>query len=84
MDDKQIQYIAAIAGVVNELFDDESHLKQYNWSEIDLTQFLTAYIKAGNYIFNKVTDIEKNNLEFTHLVNQLIVQDMLEDKQAVA
>lgn len=81
MSDKQTQYISAIVSGVNSLFDDESHLKQYNWEEIDFTQFMTAYVKAGNYIFNKMTDINKNNLEFTHLANQLIVQDMMKDEE---
>lgn len=82
--DQQTQYVLAITNAVNELFDDESHLKAYNWEEIDLTQFLTAYVKAGNYIFNTITGIDKNNLEFTHLANQLIVQDMLKDKESAA
>lgn len=78
MKDSKAQMVVIIVGAINELFDEESHLKQLDWNKIDLTQFFTAYITAGSLIFNEVTNGDKNSLEFTHLANQLIVQDMLE------
>lgn len=77
--DKQMQYTQSIVQAVNSLFDDESELKQYEWNEVDGTEFFTAFIKAAAYMFNEVTDSDKNNLEFTHIANQLIVQDLLEN-----
>lgn len=81
--EKELGYTQAIIEAVNSLFDEESELQKYEgWDKVDLTSFFTAYIMAGNYMFNTLTGDDKNNLEFTHLVNQLIVQYMLRDKGA--
>jgi hypothetical protein len=80
----QYQMVMAVVGQVNELFDPESENHRYDLENIDLTQFLIAYIKAGNFLFTRLTGQDKNNLEFTHLANQLIVQDLLEKNEEAA
>lgn len=80
--DNQMQMTQSIVEAVNTLFDEEYELKRYEWDKLNLTEFFTAYVKAGTYIFNKVTGEDKNYIEFTHLANQLIFQDMLKDKKS--
>jgi hypothetical protein len=77
--ERQHQYVQDIVESVESLFDDDSELKRYNWNEVDGTDFFTAFIKAGAYLFNEMTGNAKNGLEFTHIANQLIVQDLLEN-----
>lgn len=77
--DQQTLYVQAIVEAVESLFDDESELKRYDWNKVDGTDFFTSYIKAGAYLFNEMTGNAKNGLEFTHIANQLIVQDLLEN-----
>jgi len=48
---------------------------------MDATAFFTGAIQGLNYMFNKFTGEQKNSLEFTHLCNRLIVQDLLKDKK---
>jgi hypothetical protein len=81
--DAQTQMTLNIVEAVNTLFDEESEMKRYDLPKLDLTQFFTAYVQAGTYIYNKLTEEDKNSLEFTHLANQLVVQDMLEKKVEV-
>lgn len=76
--DDQAQMVFNIANRVNGLFDNEEEGATYDLRTIDATQFFTAYVKAGTYLFNSFTGQDKNNLEFTHLANQLIVQDLLD------
>lgn len=75
---QQEQYTFAIVEQINDLFSPESEDKKYDWETADMTQFFIAYVKAGAYIFNQVTGDNKNALEFTHLANSLIVQDLME------
>jgi hypothetical protein len=75
---KQDEYVFSIVGQINDLFSPESEDKKYDWETADMTQFFIAYVKAGAYIFNQITGDNKNALEFTHLANSLIVQDLVE------
>ena len=43
----------------------------------NLTEFFVGYLKAGTLMFNEFTGEDKNNFEFTHILNHLCVQDLL-------
>jgi predicted GNAT superfamily acetyltransferase len=81
---KQEEMVFTVTTAINKLFDPESEEQRYSWKDIDLTDFFTAYVKAGGYIYNRITGDDKNYLEFTHVANQLIVQDLMEKKDEVA
>lgn len=75
------EYTMAITESILSLFKDEddggnSHYR-YDLDKIDATKFFTGMVMACAYVFNKLTDDDKNFLEFTHLCNQLIVQHMM-------
>jgi hypothetical protein len=83
-EDKTQQYTMAVADAVASLFrDDEEGNPHYhfNLDTIDATAFFTGAIMGLNFMFQRFTGQKKNNLEFTHLCNQLIVQDLLKDKK---
>lgn len=80
---KNEQYAGEILTAMNNLINDEQnqapcHISVEELSEGDnLTEFFVGYLKAGTLMFNEFTGQEKNNFEFTHILNQLCVQDLL-------
>lgn len=85
--DKNIEYANQIAISIKNLFtenEEEKIVNHINFEELkegdNLTEFFTGYLKAGTLIFNNLTGLDKNNLEFTHILNQLCVQDLVEQK----
>lgn len=83
---KQEEMAIAVADSILSLFRDEEDGGNpnfhYELSETDATEFFTAMVKGCNLVFNRLTNIEKSNLEFTYLCNQLIVQDALNSKES--
>lgn len=83
---KKEQYAVAIADAILSLFRDEEEGGNPNFhfkiSEVDATRFFTEMVTGCRIVFEQLTSIEKNNFEFTHLLNQLVVQDLLENKES--
>jgi hypothetical protein len=82
--DKTQEYSAAVADAIAALFredEDANPHYHFNLDTIDATAFFTGAIMGLNFIFKRFTGQQKNNLEFTHLCNQLIVQDLLKDNK---
>ena len=81
---KKDKMALAIADSILSLFRDEENGGNpnfhYDLSEIDATEFFTSMVMGCNFVFNELTKSEKNNLEFTYICNQLIVQDILQNK----
>ena len=79
--DKQAQYIVHIHDAIMELFEVNRESSMLDINEVDGTQFFTAFVKAGNMIYNQLTGNDTTNLDFTYLLNNLIVQDAIEQAQ---
>jgi len=79
--DKQAQYIVHIHDAITELFEVNRESSVLDINEVDGTQFFTAFVKAGNMIYNQLTGNDTTNLDFTYLLNNLIVQDAIERAQ---
>lgn len=81
---KQDEYAVAIADAILSLFRNEENdgnpYYHFDLNTIDATEFITSMVAGCNLVFQKLTQVEKNNLEFTYLLNQLVVQSMLNDK----
>lgn len=83
MEEKNIQYASLINSAIFNLFRNEEeqepcHLELNELNQNDnCTEFFIGYLKAGTVIFNELTGSDKNNLEFTHILNHLCVQDLL-------
>lgn len=82
-------YTEQILTTLNNLIHDEDN-QTYCYVSIEeliqddnLTEFFIGYLKAGTYMFNEFTGDNKNILEFTHILNHLCVQDLLEHKDKI-
>ena len=81
--EKNIEYASLINSAIFNLFRNDEE-QEYCHLELDelnkndnATEFFIGYLKAGTVIFNELTGQDRNNLEFTHILNQLCVQDLL-------
>lgn len=85
MNDKEAEYSLAIASAILSLFKDEEDGGNENYhfdiNEVDVTLFITSMVVGCNVVLEKLTGIDKNHLEFTHLLNSLIVQYLMEEKE---
>ena len=86
MEEKNIQYASLINSAIFNLFRNEEQqepchleLKELDYDD-NCTEFFIGFLKAGTVIFNELTGSDKNNLEFTHILNHLCVQDLLKSK----
>lgn len=81
---KQEEMAIAVADGILSLFRDEEDGGNpnfhYKLEDIDATEFFTAMIIGCNIVYCTLTGNEIDNVSFTHLCNQLIVQDMLKNK----
>lgn len=84
---KNEQYATEILTSINNLLHEEEQqrpcyidIKELTEGE-NLTEFFIGYLKAGTLMFNEFTGQDKNNLEFTHILNQLCVQDLIDPEE---
>ncbi len=79
---KRDEIIMGIAQGIMSIFDDESSNDfHFKLDELDPTELFTDMVKACNFVYGQLTNNESSNFEFTHICNQLIVQDILEAKE---
>lgn len=84
-EEKNEYYAIQIAQAIWNLFrnEEEVTLRHIDLDELakgdNATEFFIGFLKAGTLIFNQLTSSNKNNLEFTHTLNHLCVQDLLKD-----
>lgn len=79
---KTDEYAVMVADAIMGLFRDEEDggnvLHHIDIEKVNGTEFITGMIKGCNVVFQQLTQDQKNNLEFTYLCNQLIVQDLID------
>ena len=78
------QMIAGIYEGIMSIFDEDSNnLYHMEFDELkkDATPFITNVVKAANLVFSEITQSPQNNLDFTYIANQLIVQDLMEQQE---
>ncbi len=62
---------------ISDIIQNEDNENYIDMKEVNLTDFMYALSSiVPNYIFNKYTGDETNNLEFNHIVNKLCFQYM--------
>lgn len=76
---EQERYLLAVNQALVSLFEKDNENHQFDLNKIDATQFFIGLIKGCGMFYNKLTNDDKNFLEFTYLCNQLIVQDLLKE-----
>lgn len=78
---RKLEYAAAIQAHLAEMLTDEECIYYIeDWQE-HLTEFFTAAIMAVSSLHGRVTDDSKSFLEFSYLVNRLIVQHIIEQRE---
>ena len=74
---KYENYTFRLVSAINEIFDEESEHFIASLDEIDATTLFTALLGASTYVFNDLTDDNKNLIEITHVLNSLAVQHIV-------
>lgn len=82
--EKKIEYMAAILEVLLSLFrdqDEDGHpIYHFELEHVDATALFTALTFASAELYKRLTQDDKGALEYTHIANQLVVQELLKDK----
>lgn len=76
--DKVLNFIIMISNAYRSE-ENQELTQQMKIDDGELTEDFTAMIFALNMFFNKITGEDVNVLDFTHLMNKLVVQHLLED-----
>lgn len=79
--EKKLQYSVMIQTQLAEMLQDENCDNYIEDWQDNLTEFFTAAIIAISNLQNRITGNKKNYLEFSYLVNQLIVQHIIEQRE---
>lgn len=79
--EKKLQYSVMIQTQLAEMLQDENCNNYIEDWQDNLTEFFTATIIAISNLHNRITGDKKNYLEFSYLVNQLIVQHIIEQRE---
>lgn len=79
--EKKLQYSFMIQTQLAEMLQDENCNNYIEDWQDNLTEFFTAAIIAISNLQNRITGNKKNYLEFSYLVNQLIVQHIIEQRE---
>lgn len=79
-DEKVINFIAAF---INAYRDEENRepVQKMQLNDDNLTEDFTAIMYALHTFFNEVTGQEVDIIDFTHVLNKLVVQRLLEHKE---
>ena len=80
VENKALQFMAALADVYRDEEDRESYAFGKLEMGNDITEDFTAMLIAMNILFDKFYNFEGDLIDFTHILNKLAVQYVL-DKQ---
>lgn len=77
-------YAATITDTLLSLVDPDNENSLYDLDKIDATKFFTGMVQACAVVYSRLTGDYKTFLEFTHLANALIVQELMKDNGEAA
>lgn len=79
-EEKVINFIAVFINVYRDM-ENQEQVQKMELNDDNLTEDFTAMIYALHTIFNEVTGQEFDIIDFTHVLNKLVVQHLLELKE---
>ena len=82
MENKTADYAILVYRQIVDMINNEDSENYIELNEENLTDFFTALTMGCSVLFNKLTGDKKSYLEYTYIVNQLIVQYIM-DKSSV-
>ena len=80
LNEKIINFMEAIKNAYRSE-ENQVPVEQMKLDDDNLTEDFTAMAYALNVIFNQATGQDIDIVDFTHLLNKLVVQDLLEQKE---
>lgn len=78
--EKIINFMEAIKNAYRSE-ENQVSLQKMQLNDDNLTEDFVALVYALNMFFNKVTGQDIDVIDFTHLMNKLVVQHLLEQKE---
>ena len=79
-DEKIINFIAVFINVYRDK-ENQEQVQKMELNDDNLTEDFTAMMYALHTLFNEVTGQEVDIIDFTNLLNKLVVQDLLKNKE---
>lgn len=81
LNEKIINFMEAIKNAYRSE-ENQVSLQKMQLNDDNLTEDFTAMAYALNVIFNQATGQDIDIVDFTHLLNKLVVQSLLEEMEA--
>jgi hypothetical protein len=75
-------YAVEIYGHLLSGFSPDNEDRKWDLNNIDATAWFTGLAKACALVFNELTDDDKNAIEWTHIAQNLLIQSMMQKKDA--
>ena len=79
LNEKIMNFISTITNAYRAE-ENQEPVQQMQLTNDNLTEDFTAMVYALNTFFNEVTGQEIDIIDFTHLLNKLVVQNLLENR----
>lgn len=79
-EDQVAEYAFIFVQALNSALKNKKNNGNIELNDDNAVDVFTAMIMACGFVYNQLTGEEKSYLEFTYLANQLIVENLLEDK----
>ena len=83
IEEKALHFIAALADVYQD--EDNRELEAFSKLEMtdDATEDITAMLVAMQFVCQLLTGYDGDLIDFTHVLNKLAVQHIMEDREDV-
>lgn len=81
VENKALQFVAALADVYRDEDDRELYAFEKMEMSEDITEDFTAMLVAMSILFDRVSGFDGDLIDFTHILNKLAVQYVLEKQE---
>ena len=82
-EEKALHFVAAISDVYRD--EESRELESFSKLELsddDMTDDITAMLVAFQFVVQRLTGYDGDLIDFTHILNKLAVQNLLEKRDA--
>ena len=82
-EEKALHFVAAISDVYRD--EERRELESFSKLELsadDMTDAITALLVAFQFVVQRLTGYDGDLIDFTHILNKLAVQSLLEKRDA--
>lgn len=82
-EEKALHFLTAISDVYRD--EEKRELEAFSKLELpsdDMTDYITAMLVAFQFVVQRLTGYDGDLIDFTHILNKLAVQNLLEKRDA--